>query len=59
MPERTVVLYAYDAGTDSGTVYEAPDVDTQPRERIRRIEWPPFKVGGQLRPVGTFTFSRL
>lgn len=56
--ERTVVLYAYDAGTDSGTTYETPDLDTQPREPIRRIEWPPFHVAGEVRPVGTFTFRR-
>lgn len=56
--ERTVVLYAYDAGTDSGRTYEAPDQDTQPREPIRRIEWAPFRVAGNVRPVGTFTFTR-
>ncbi|MCI0372334.1 MAG: spondin domain-containing protein [candidate division NC10 bacterium] len=56
--ERTVVLYAYDAGTDSGTVYDAPNADTQPRERITRVEGPPFQVAGEVRPVGTFTFTR-
>ncbi|MBI2081620.1 MAG: spondin domain-containing protein [candidate division NC10 bacterium] len=57
-PERTVVLYTYDAGTDSGRTYTAPDVDTQPREPIRRIEWAPFAVGGEVRPVGTLTLTR-
>lgn len=56
--ERTVVVYTYDAGTDSGRTYEAPDLDTQPREPIRRIEWAPFKVGDAVRPVGTLTFTR-
>lgn len=56
--ERTVVLYAYDAGTDSGMSYHAPDADTQPRERIRRIEWPPFRVEGEIHPVGMFRFTR-
>lgn len=54
----TVELFAYDAGTDSGLGYESPDADTQPRAPIRRIETPPFRVGGALRPVGTLTFSR-
>jgi Spondin_N len=56
--ERTVELFAYDAGTDSGPSYESPDADTQPREPIRRIETPPFRIGGALRAVGTLTFSR-
>jgi Spondin_N len=56
--ERTVELFAYDAGTDSGPSYKSPDADTQPREPIRRIETPPFRVGGALRAVGTLTFSR-
>jgi hypothetical protein len=56
--ERTVVLYAYDAGTDSGTTYEGRDQDTQPREPIRRIEGSPFAVAGAPRPVGTLGFVR-
>jgi hypothetical protein len=50
--ERTVELFAYDAGTDSGPSYKSPDADTQPREPIRRIETPPFRVGGALRAAG-------
>ena len=57
--ERRVELFAHDAGTDSGRSYEAPDADTQPREPIRRIEASPFRVAGELRPVGTLTFRRL
>ena len=57
--ERRVELFAHDAGTDSGRSYEAPDADTQPREPMRRIETSPFRVAGELRPVGTLTFRRL
>lgn len=57
--ERRVELFAHDAGTDSGHSYEAPDADTQPREPIRRMETSPFLVAGELRAVGTLTFTRL
>ena len=57
--ERTVDLYVYDAGTDSGPTYTSPDEDTDPQEPIARIEVAPFLVGGRPAPVGTFTFRRL
>ncbi len=52
----TVVLYVYDAGTDSGSSYESPNQVTSPQEPIARIETSPFLVAGQVRPVGTFFF---
>ena len=55
--EAVVDLYVYDAGTDSGPSYTSPDLDTQPREPIARIDAAPFVVGGMTRPVGTYTFS--
>jgi len=52
-----ITLYAYDAGTDSGTTYLAEDDDTQPRELIHRIETLPFLVNGQVVPVGKLILS--
>ena len=57
--EVDTALYVYDAGTDSGTEYTSPDQDTNPSEAIARIEEPPFRVGGMLRPVGRFVFTRV
>ena len=55
--EVDVPLYAYDAGTDSGTSYTAANADTQPREPIAPITGAPFLIGGSVQPVGTFTFT--
>lgn len=56
--EETIELYAYDAGTDSGSSYTAPDEDTAPRGTITRLESGVFKVGDIVPPVGRFTFIR-
>jgi hypothetical protein len=56
--EMIVELFAYDAGTDSGTSYTAANADTQPRESIALIETEPFVVDDTVRSVGTFTFTR-
>ena len=56
--ELTVELFAYDAGTDSGTTYNSANDPTSPRESIQRIDGRPLAVGGQVAPVGTFTFTR-
>jgi hypothetical protein len=57
--ERAVELYVYDAGTDSGTTYTAPDEDTVPPEPIFQHTGPPFLVNGSVPPVGRFTFTLL
>lgn len=57
--ERVVELYVYDAGTDSGMTYTAPDEDTVPPEPIAQHTDPPFLVDGDVPPVGTFTFTLL
>ncbi|MDX1531563.1 MAG: spondin domain-containing protein [Rhodothermales bacterium] len=57
--EEVVPLHVYDAGTDSGTTYTAPDADTDPPEPIALIEGPPFLVDGVVPPVGQFTFTLL
>jgi hypothetical protein len=57
--ERRVALFPYDAGTDSGATYVAPDRDTRPREPISLIEGPPLRTGGHVEPMGRFVFTRL
>ena len=57
--EKTVTLYAYDAGTDSGINYTSPDDPTDPPEEIFKIEGYPFYYEGELVPVGTFTFRKV
>jgi hypothetical protein len=57
--EKTVVLYAFDAGTDSGTTYTSPDLPTDPPEPIFLIEGYPFFYGGELIPLGTYTFTKI
>ena len=53
--ELEVVLYPYDAGTDSGTAYNSANDDTQPREPIHSLRGVnPFSN----EPIGRFTFTR-
>jgi hypothetical protein len=56
---RTVTVWAYDAGTDSGASYSSADQATSPREPISRISGFPFSNNGSVAPIGTFTFRRL
>ncbi|MEM8931514.1 MAG: spondin domain-containing protein, partial [Acidobacteriota bacterium] len=51
-----VDLFAYDAGTDSGSSFTSSDADTNPPDVIRRIE--SGSLGNGV-PLGTFTFTRL
>jgi hypothetical protein len=57
--EETVELFPYDAGTDSGAGYTAPDLSTASPEGIFAIEDEPLLVDGNVPPLGTFTFTRL
>lgn len=57
--EKTVILYAYDAGTDSGTNYTSPNDPTDPPEEIFKIEGYPFYYEDELVPLGTFTFTKV
>jgi hypothetical protein len=56
--EKTVVLQAFDAGTDSATSYRALDQDMQPRGAIELSDRPYFVKDGQRVPVGKVTFVR-
>jgi hypothetical protein len=58
LDQKTVVLDLYDAGTDSGVTYNSLDVDTQPRELIRKITGFPALVNGMLVPFAAYTFTR-
>jgi hypothetical protein len=55
----TFELFPYDAGTDSGEIYDARDDDTEPQEPIRRIEGSPFRAEGAVPALGRFTFTRI
>ena len=57
--EKSVAIEAWDAGTDSGATFKAPDTDTRPRETVRLADSAHFVVNGKAVPVGTVTFKRL
>lgn len=57
--EKTVVLYGYDAGTDSGTTYNSANNPTNPPISIFKIEGYPFLYEDELVPIGTFTFTKI
>jgi hypothetical protein len=54
-----IPLYAYDAGTDSGTLYISENSDTQPRGTIQRIGSFPFYANDEFLSIGTFTFNKI
>jgi hypothetical protein len=57
--EKIITLYAYDAGTDSGTNYTSLDEMTFPPQDIFKIEELPFLYENEVVPVGTFTFTKI
>src|SRR5262245_42409543 len=58
VPQKTIVLEAWDVGTDSATTYRALDDDTQPRGPIQLNPSPYFVRDGQRVAVGKVTFTR-
>lgn len=54
--QQVVPLFAYDAGTDSGTNYTSPNQITSPPQPIALSTAPPFTNGA---PLGIFTFTRI
>jgi hypothetical protein len=54
--EVVVPLLAWDAGTDFGATFTAPDIDAVPQVPIAPITSGPIGTGV---PLGTFTFTRL
>ena len=57
--ELKLPLWAWDAGTDSGTTYASKDAETQPQQSIRLLSGPHFLNNTGLVPVGTVTIRRL
>jgi len=55
----TVDLYLYDAGTDDGADYTSANTASNPHVPITPITGYPAKVGDDVPPVGTFTFTRM
>jgi hypothetical protein len=56
---KTVALYPWDTGTDSGTTFNSVNQVTSPRGVITRIVTPPLAADGYAPPMGTFTFTRV
>ncbi len=54
---KSVDLFAFDAGTDSGTTYTSDNIDTNPQEAISQLTTGVFEVGGVVPKLGTFTFT--
>src|SRR5262245_22853284 len=52
---KTVTLWLYDAGTDGGTTFTSPNLDTNPQDPIALHTGLPGYNGV---PMGTFTFTR-
>jgi len=57
--EVRVELAGFDAGTDSGATYRSADRETIPRAVISRLAGYPVELAGVVRPVGTFTFTKI
>jgi hypothetical protein len=57
--ERVVTLFPYDAGTDAGSSYASPDAPEASPGTIFRLEAEPLLAGGDVVPLGTFTFARI
>lgn len=55
----SLTLYAWDAGTDNGTTYQAGDDDAAPRQSVRLNAAPQFSDASGMKQVGTVTFTRL
>ena len=57
--EKSVELFVYDAGTDSGDTYTSPRHSTDPPDPVQVLNERPFVVDGELLSFGTFTFRRV
>ena len=56
--EVEVIIFPYDAGTDSGLTYTSSNVATIPPAPIALLQVPPVLVEGIVPPMGTLTFRR-
>lgn len=57
--EMETTLWVWDAGTDSGRTYGAPNQDTQPRQSVRLLASRHFLTPAGLTSVGTLKLRRL
>lgn len=57
--EATLPLWAWDAGTDAGESYAAPNADSQPRESVRLLATPHVLTRDGLVPIGVARLRRL
>ena len=57
--DMQITLSVFDAGTDSGTTYEAIDNPTSPAQSIAAIAGPPFSSGGLAPTIGTVRIQRI
>ena len=55
----TLPLWAWDAGTDAGETYTAPNADSQPRQSVRLLATPHFLSSDGLIPVGVARLRRV
>ncbi len=57
--QKEIELRVYDAGSDHGTIFTAPDADANPKQAIRYLTAPQTDFRDGLPPVGTFRFVRI
>ena len=55
----TLPLWAWDAGTDSGTTYRAENTPTQPHQTVRLLATEHFLGSNNLHKVGQMVLTRL
>ena len=56
---KSIALFPYDAGTDSGVTFASQNLVTDPRSVITRIITRPLAIRGRAAKMGTFTFTRV
>lgn len=56
--KKIVIVYAYDGGTKEGGSYTQIGKDTEPHDKITKIEKEPFIKTGELIPIGSFVFVK-
>lgn len=59
LEKEIIPVYAYDAGTDSGSFYTAGNFNTSPQELITQIITTPFLVNSNIVPVGEFVIEKM
>ena len=56
--KKIIIVYAYDGGTREGRSYTEKGKDTEPYDKITKIERDPFIKAGELIPIGSFVFVK-